>query len=687
MKNIFAKRILALTLTLTMVGGCVFSANAAELKSDAAGETSTLLQASTTSGATTTSGSDTSDDSGATTTSGSDTGTGDETDPGTSTGTGDETDPGTSTDSGEETDPGTSTDSGEETDPGSSTDPDDEPEVTVPDCYEITIKPTSEAKSDLNSVLQPYLDEAAENATAEIPYVITIQKGTYTLSKALCVYSNTTIVATGCTIKLESTTATHMLQSGRPSKESYTGYDAFKNIVIKGGTWNTNGPKYSKYLGHEGRVIVQMAHVTGLTVQGITFKGSVDNHTMEVAACEDVLVKNCVFDGVSVNYKNSSAREALQLDLCDKNYGSYYTSGEPVLSVHNMEVTRCTFKKCICGVGSHKVNTSDPFSNISIHDNTFTDIKTSAITSTKISHDNVAINVQNMVNSSVCNNTVKNCGGTAIRVSDNCRGTVVKNNVISGCVNKGIMVLNDVTPKNCKMAEITGNTISNITDGAGIQICGATVTTIANNTVSNTLTGIVLMKQKVKCHVTSISSNKVYSARKSGVNIQKSTVGSLDGNFIKGSKKAGVSVEKTKITDITNNTVKGSKVTGMQIIKSSSVTNIANNTIKNTGKNAIAVYGKSQVSSINNNAITKAKKHGISIYGSSKVTAIKANSVVNIKEFGILMASKSKVKRIVKNTVTGCKRYGIYVMAGTRANKIAGNKVKKCKKKIVNKGK
>ena len=501
---------------------------------------------------------------------------------------------------------------------------------------------------------------ARSYATDDEPFTITIEPGSYSMTKSLFLYSNTTLIADGCTFTMHSDEDYHMFQSGRPSSESYVGYDAFKNITVKGGVWDTNGLESTTALGNEGRINAQLAHVTNLTIEGVTFSGTIDNHTMELAACENVLIKDCVFNPVTVKYKNTSAKEALQIDVCNDSFGVYYTAGQPILSVHNMEVTGSTFNGQVCGVGSHKTNASDPFMNIKIHDNVFNNINISKVSGASLDQANVAINVQNMKNSQIYNNTITTCGSTGIRVADDCSGTTVTNNTISSVGEKGIQILNNAT-----VEDVSSNTVDTVKNGPGIIVYGSIVGNISNNVIKNVKTvGIFLLNQTFN-----------------GTN-NKSKVTTISGNNISSAKKHGITVENSKAENITGNTVTGAGINGIFLQKKGSVTHIDSNVITNPKKNGISLYQNCKAGSIDSNVIKNAKNQGITLEKST-ASSIKNNTITNSKVNGIFLQKSSSGGKIDNNNIKGSQKNGIMLYNKCKATSISGNKVDKSKKNAI----
>ncbi len=94
--------------------------------------------------------------------------------------------------------------------------------------------------SDITAKVQQALDVARDFAMDSVPYRIIIPKGTYTISSALEIYSNTQICAEGAHIIKQSFSG-GMLRTAFPKGENKLyGYSGYKNIKIVGGIWDGN---------------------------------------------------------------------------------------------------------------------------------------------------------------------------------------------------------------------------------------------------------------------------------------------------------------------------------------------------------------------------------------------------------------------------------------------------------------
>ncbi len=123
---------------------------------------------------------------------------------------------------------------------------------------------------------------------------------TYYLKATLWLENNSSITATGATIISKSGAFRN-----RPSKGNY---QSVKNVSVEGGTW--------KYIDKDGfkKSFIQFSHGQNITLKNLTVYSNYQGHGIELVACKNVLVDNCVLKGVGKTKKNS-VEEQLQIDI------------------------------------------------------------------------------------------------------------------------------------------------------------------------------------------------------------------------------------------------------------------------------------------------------------------------------------------------------------------------------------
>ncbi|MBD9054991.1 MAG: hypothetical protein EGR36_03175 [Eubacterium ventriosum] len=240
---------------------------------------------------------------------------------------------------------------------------------------------------------------------------LTIKKGTYYISNAIYVPSNTTVVfENGVVFKKINKTGTNYKASGSmwqicprsksKKKNSIRKYKGAKNVTFKA----------------KGKVTFDMNNITGITIvaahnqnidiSGITFKNQNGNHYVEVNGSKDVNIHDCYFGKSKKSTREKNyMKEAINIDLADK-----ATHGLPLDWVkkdktpcYNVTVENNVFDSTTRGVGTHKYSQNSKgeniyHQNITIRNNEFKNI-----------HDN-GVFVLNWKNTKIENNKFTNIG-------------------------------------------------------------------------------------------------------------------------------------------------------------------------------------------------------------------------------------------------------------------------------------
>ena len=93
------------------------------------------------------------------------------------------------------------------------------------------------------SAIQSALDTARCGASENNIYRVTVEPGSYDLTRALHIYSNTILSLGGVTLNRNPEATANMLRTGDYDSENSgaTGYDAHTNILIEGGIFDGGG--------------------------------------------------------------------------------------------------------------------------------------------------------------------------------------------------------------------------------------------------------------------------------------------------------------------------------------------------------------------------------------------------------------------------------------------------------------
>lgn len=153
---------------------------------------------------------------------------------------------------------------------------------------------------------------------------------TYYLKGTLFVESNQSITATGATIISDTG-----VFRNRPTE---TNYNSIDNFTVDGGTWkNSAKDGYSKSM-------VQFSHGKNITIKNAVIYCNNQGHAVELVACKNVTVDNCVLEGIG-KCPSQSVEEQLQIDIATPktaptvgSYGKKFVKGQ---TCQNITVSNC----------------------------------------------------------------------------------------------------------------------------------------------------------------------------------------------------------------------------------------------------------------------------------------------------------------------------------------------------------
>lgn len=534
--------------------------------------------------------------------------------------------------------------------------------------------------ADITEALDDALTLARDKATDKKPYTVVVPKGNYKISSTVHIWSNTTLDLTAG-VKFTSIGGTHsLLISGTNGKykgqkdynasKACKGYNGFKNITIKGGTFISSSKNTS--------TIIRIAHAKNVTLEDVTVSGGACAHQIEVAAINGFYVKNCTFKNLKLKKNTTDKQEALQLDIpcASEVFRNVYLDGTVM---KNVEITGCTFSNVPRGVGSHTMLVGAYFDNIKINNNTFKNCSEEAI---------IGVNYRNC---EIKDNKIIDCGGGILfdyfkatyktsvftTIFDGKKkysgtfnpksSTVISGNQIStkyysNCDEVcGIKVYGFhlekkakgqdkkyISAKNYYISDVTVTDNDIQTAGYGIHLMDVRNATVSNNTVTQknvnskdkqrkSYSGIFVEKESQKVKV---SGNTASAFKSAGILVQiDSQVNTIDANTIKGCKGKGINIyNKSTVDTITANNISNCTEHGIIVGNSSKATTVSGNTISSNGgtESAITAYEKGTIGTIEKNTIqnTSANAVGYSnsafkITGSATVGSIIENTLVS----------------------------------------------------------
>lgn len=166
--------------------------------------------------------------------------------------------------------------------------------------------------------------------------VIEFASGTYTVDQNIILSSNTTVNLNGATLQYSA--GTEMIL-GYALDSTYTGYNGVHNV-----TFNNGIIKFP----------VALMHNVGITFNNIEFKANV-THAVQIAASKDILINNCVFNGVVKDDAHADYLECVQLEGCIR-AGQPYLDDSSSVSYDETPNYGITIKDCVFKRGDWDTN-------------------------------------------------------------------------------------------------------------------------------------------------------------------------------------------------------------------------------------------------------------------------------------------------------------------------------------------
>lgn len=258
---------------------------------------------------------------------------------------------------------------------------------------------------------------------------LTLGAGTYNVSNTIYIPSNVHIKLNNATILKTNTTGG---ASFSPSKSlfqfvSKSIVDASKTVSGYNGTHDASitgtGTIDMDYL--ENGIAVIIGHNKNITLEGITFKNMCGGHMIELDATDNCTIKNCNFEGYHTQTVSGAIKEAINVDTPDvinKSFNNSWSSQDETPD-KNLTITGCTFKDLPSGIGTHTYSSGKRHTNITISNNTFTNIEL------------YPVHMQNWSDVTFTGNTLTgNNSEVALRL-DGVRDMTMKNNTIKNYSN------------------------------------------------------------------------------------------------------------------------------------------------------------------------------------------------------------------------------------------------------------
>lgn len=190
---------------------------------------------------------------------------------------------------------------------------------------------------------------------------LTLKKGTYYISNAVCIPSNVKIVfEDGVVIK--KTKAIYQTEldnhkvififvppSKAKQKEAVSGYGGTHDVTMTG-IGNVVIDCNNKLPGRG----MDMGHCRNIVIENLTFHNQYGSHYIELNSSQNVIVRNCNFWKFR-DYKGDTYKEAINIDGTDYavNGFNHVWSKHDKTVCRNVEITNCKFTDLGTAIGSH----------------------------------------------------------------------------------------------------------------------------------------------------------------------------------------------------------------------------------------------------------------------------------------------------------------------------------------------
>ena len=286
---------------------------------------------------------------------------------------------------------------------------------------------------------------------------VVFSKGEYNLN-SLRIKKNTHIILDEAIINVTSRHLFYNFETNDTFKE----YEGNGNIVIEGGIVN----------GH----LISMIHAKDVIIKNVTMQRCSNDHYIEICASNNILIDNCIIDGVKTQEQGRNYVECIQLDVCQ--YDSFpWLSSESLMFDNtpnkNITIKNCDFKntstlhKLYTGIGSNVVDSDNPSKDINIIGCSFYGSHSHAINVMGWESVNIKDCLFEDCLLAICSNTYartlvienchfKSCKEAILTKNGGGYNFIIKNNIIEDTVNS-IGELNDIISLKFNSNYLTNN--------------------------------------------------------------------------------------------------------------------------------------------------------------------------------------------------------------------------------------
>ncbi len=501
----------------------------------------------------------------------------------------------------------------------------------------IKVKKKDIKKKGATKAIQDALDKAKKKGKASKLAKVIIPKGTYKLTGSLHIYSNTYLYMVGVTLK--SVKNYNIITVGKKT-DNYKGYK-YKNIIIKGGTFNGN---------NKSSTLIKVCHTKNFKMVNCTVKNVKNAHLMEIAGVKDITIQNCTFKNQVITKKSTSALryEAIQIDILVSAHFDGFRKQD--LANKNITITGCTFSNVPRGVGSHTAIYNSSMDGITITNNTFINCSSAAVQGLDWTNCTITGNTITGTSRGICIYKMRSAGvyfGSTLAKQGKLTSKLSTSYIAPSEDQNIVISNNNIT--------LSGTDTYADYDEVGIMLIGYTYTTatgpnnstgdkipagdyyfsgvtVSKNTITGAGSGIILSNTR---NIT-VTDNIISCA-------DSSSTGNGDGIYIYGG---------SKVTLISGNTI--SDANDGIYVYSATVDEITNNTITNSVEDGISLDNSALAKKIKNNTVDVASGAGLKVVSSSNATYVYGNTFTNCTEYGLYLESQSGSLTYEENVISNC---------------------------------
>ncbi|GIN88707.1 hypothetical protein J6TS2_50930 [Heyndrickxia sporothermodurans] len=392
--------------------------------------------------------------------------------------------------------------------------------------------------------------------------------GVYKTTKKLIIYKNTHMIMSPNTVILRCHVAS-IFQNGE-NGAMYDGYDGEGNIVIEGGTLDSNILNYDYECSG-----INLSHAANITIRNVTIKDIYAGHAIDVTGVRDVLIENCKFVGYKDKPdKSRNYSEAIKIGIAIANafpaFGKYDGTVTKEVTVRNCYFGPSGTPNTISwgvGIGYHAAVHDIYPNNINIMNNIFDGCTFRALRLFKFKNVLIQGNlfkncfgVMNITTPLPNSSNTMDHNGNQMEVSQSGDTVIFTNNIVQGYVGDvSAISINGVSGVLTKNVKVVGNTFKGIKNistcyigyGENIEVRsnkffdGFRALWVQNseNIIFDSNDCDIMESEMVfveNSSIVNIINNKVKETKKNGINITN-----LNGGFVKGNRIDKCSTESS----------------------------------------------------------------------------------------------------------------------------------------------